>query len=89
MNLKSHTNQPFPDPYLEAVRFLGVNSDECVVFEDSASGIKAAVAANVKVVGIATTQTHEFLKSIGATVAVDHYNDVNLEFLKKLVENKQ
>jgi len=42
--------KPAPDPYLEAASRLGVDIGRCVVFEDSANGIAAALAAGAGVV---------------------------------------
>ncbi len=53
-----------PDPmgYVLAKTNLGVQSGECVVFEDSFTGIKAATYAFMRVIGVATTLSEEFLK---------------------------
>jgi HAD superfamily hydrolase (TIGR01509 family) len=42
--------KPAPDVYLEAARRLGVRPAQCVAVEDSASGIRAAHAAGMRVV---------------------------------------
>src|SRR5262245_23502184 len=42
--------KPAPDVYLEAARRLGVEPGRCVAIEDSASGIRAAHAAGMRVV---------------------------------------
>jgi beta-phosphoglucomutase family hydrolase len=47
--------KPFPDVYLRAAEKLGVAPSDCVVFEDSLTGIAAARAAGMKVVGVTTT----------------------------------
>ena len=39
--------KPAPDPFLEAARRLGVPAHDCVVFEDSPTGIEAAKAAGM------------------------------------------
>ena len=48
--------KPHPEPFLAGARLLGVAPEECVVFEDSASGVKAGRAAGCTVV--ATTFSH-------------------------------
>ena len=49
--------KPFPDVFLEAARQLGMTPEECVVFEDSPTGVTAAVAAEMRTVGVETTPT--------------------------------
>ena len=44
--------KPAPDVYLEAARSLGVGPDRCVAIEDSANGIRAAVAAGMTVIAV-------------------------------------
>jgi HAD superfamily hydrolase (TIGR01509 family) len=39
--------KPAPDPFLEAARQMGVPPGECLVFEDSPTGIEAARAAGM------------------------------------------
>jgi HAD superfamily hydrolase (TIGR01509 family) len=40
--------KPAPDPFLEAALRLGVPPPECLVFEDTSTGIAAATAAGMK-----------------------------------------
>ncbi len=47
--------KPFPDPYLETARRLGVEAAQCLVVEDSATGIRSALAAGMTVVGVGAT----------------------------------
>jgi len=54
--------KPAPDPFLEAARRLGVNPEDCLVFEDSPTGIEAARAAGMQYV---------FIPSAGVTAALE------------------
>ena len=47
--------KPHPEIYLRAADDLGVSPANCVVFEDSHSGVRAARSAGMKVIGICTT----------------------------------
>src|SRR5580658_1652046 len=49
-----HNPKPAPDVYLAAAARLGVAARNCIVFEDSPTGIAAARAAGMRVVGILT-----------------------------------
>jgi len=44
--------KPHPDIFLYAASKLGVNPNQCLVIEDSAGGIRAAIAAGMTVVGL-------------------------------------
>ena len=44
--------KPAPDVYLDAAEKLGVNAPRCIAFEDSETGIKAALAAGMRVIQI-------------------------------------
>jgi sugar-phosphatase len=48
--------KPHPEPFLAGARLLGVEPEDCVVFEDSSSGVLAGRAAGCTVV--ATTFSH-------------------------------
>ncbi len=46
--------KPFPDIYLKAAELLGAEPADCIVFEDSPTGIEAALAAGCHVIGVGT-----------------------------------
>jgi HAD superfamily hydrolase (TIGR01509 family) len=48
-------SKPDPEIYLLTAQKLGVSPSECVVFEDSLAGTKAALDAGCKVVALITT----------------------------------
>lgn len=47
--------KPHPDVYLEAARRMNVNPANCIIFEDSPGGMRAAQAAGARLVAILTT----------------------------------
>jgi len=54
--------KPAPDPFLLAAERLGIEAAQCVVFEDTPAGIKAAKAAGMRVVALTTTYPLEQLQ---------------------------
>ena len=67
--------KPDPDPYLEAMRQLGVTPDESIAFEDSPSGIRAAVAAGIHTLGIRSTLDDAALRAAGAAATLADFTD--------------
>lgn len=51
--------KPNPDIFLKASELLGIQPANCLVFEDSFSGIQAAINAGMQVVAVATTHKKE------------------------------
>ncbi|KAJ1693532.1 hypothetical protein LUZ63_010230 [Rhynchospora breviuscula] len=70
--------KPFPDPYLKGLELLGASPDHAFVFEDSASGIRAGVAAGMPVVGLITRNPEQVLKDAGGSLLIQDYEDLNL-----------
>ncbi|CAL9112355.1 unnamed protein product [Musa textilis] len=68
----------FPDPYLKALKELNVSVEHTFIFEDSASGIKAGVAAGMPVVGLTTRNLERSLTEAGATFLIKDYEDAKL-----------
>lgn len=60
--------KPDPEIYLKAVAALKLAPGNCVVFEDSLSGVAAGKAAGCKVVGITTTHSIEELSETDLVV---------------------
>ena len=73
--------KPHPDIFLFAASKLGVRPDECLVIEDSAGGIRAAVAAGMTVVGLCAAshirEGHDLkLRDAGAVHLAHSWSDV-------------
>jgi HAD superfamily hydrolase (TIGR01509 family) len=73
--------KPDPAPYRAALKKLGADPDETLVFEDSVSGIASAVGAGIRTVGIASTQDPERLREAGAFVVAKDFTDPDLRAL--------
>lgn len=58
-NVTKH--KPDPEVYLKSAANLGVDPKDCIVFEDSFSGVTAGLNAGMKVVGVLSSHTKEEL----------------------------
>ncbi|MGN6702469.1 MAG: HAD-IA family hydrolase, partial [Burkholderiaceae bacterium] len=66
--------KPAPDVYLAALQALGVPATECIAFEDSENGLKAATAAGIRT--IVTPTAFTALHSFGdALLVLPHLGD--------------
>ncbi len=72
--------KPAPDLFLHAAKNLGLEPEECVVLEDAESGVEAALAANMKAVGVGPEER------VGkAHLVYPNVSDIDFdEILKKL-----
>ena len=77
-------SKPDPDCYLKAAQRLDAESDECIVFEDSFNGLRAGRAADMAVVGLATTNAMEAIRPL-SDLQLNDYEGVTFERLEKLL----
>lgn len=75
-------SKPNPEPYLKAAAAIDVDPSECIVIEDSISGVESGLNAGATVVGITTTHTKEEMKNC-ALVAND-FTGITMADLEKL-----
>ena len=68
-------SKPDPLPYLTALARTGASAAHSLAFEDSLSGVRAAAAAGLAVVGITTTLEARTLIEAGATFAASDFTD--------------
>ena len=64
----SEAANPKPDPalFLYAADKMGYSKDECVVIEDSITGVTASVRAGIRVLGLVKMSSKEELIEAGA-----------------------
>merc|ERR1719161_2069912 len=81
--------KPFGDPYLEGMKRLGKKAEECIVFEDSRSGIAAGKDAGVAaIVGIRSSIDDAGLRAHGAKLSIEDWQRLTPEMLVKLLNNE-
>jgi len=68
-------SKPDPLPYLTALKVTGALARHSVAFEDSLSGVRAAHAAGLAVIGMTTTLNSTTLIEAGATFAAQDFTD--------------
>jgi HAD superfamily hydrolase (TIGR01509 family) len=67
--------KPDPLPYLAGLEKTGADAAHSVAFEDSLSGLRAAIGAGLAVVGMMTTLDEATLLRAGAAIAVADFRD--------------
>jgi HAD superfamily hydrolase (TIGR01509 family) len=68
-------SKPDPDCYLKAAQRLGVEVEDCVVFEDSFNGLKSGRAAGMYVVGLSTTNPADAIRPYCDEVIANYMKD--------------
>lgn len=78
----SHVARGKPDPevYLKASQALGKETENCIVVEDSLSGVKAGLDSGARVIGITTTHTREELAS--CHLVIDDFTGLEIDDLR-------
>lgn len=71
-------SKPHPECFLLGAEMLGVERDNCIVFEDSFHGIEAGNRAGMKVIGLATTNSAEAIADKCSLVIPD-FTDLSVE----------
>lgn len=77
-------HKPHPEVYLKSAEKLGVSPDACVVFEDSFSGVTAALNAGMKVVGVLSSHSREELPP--CSLYINDYREINATRVLNLLQ---
>ncbi len=65
--------KPNPEIYINCAKALSLPPSQCVVFEDSLSGVASGIAAGCPVVGVATTHTAQ---ELGTKVVIKDFTEM-------------
>lgn len=76
--------KPDPECFLLGAKLIGCSPKNCLIFEDSIKGLKAARAADGTVVGLPTTNPKEQVARY-ADVVLDSFEGLTLNNLKSLL----
>jgi beta-phosphoglucomutase len=80
-NVSKH--KPDPEVYLKSAANLSVPVENCVVFEDSYSGVSAAINAGMKVVGVLSSHTKEELPP--CHFYIEDYKDLTAKHIEEIL----
>ncbi len=75
--------KPAPDVYLKAAELIGVAPKDAIVFEDSLTGIKAAKAAGIKVIGVASALSHAELSH--TDFVIKDFTELSMEKIREVL----
>lgn len=76
--------KPHPQIFISTAKMLGVNPNECLVFEDSLNGVISALAANMKCFAIPESGALNLRKFIIANKTLNNLNEFKLTDLENL-----
>jgi beta-phosphoglucomutase len=76
-------SKPHPEIYLKCAQALGLPNSQCIVIEDSLSGVEAGKAAGSKVIGITTTHPAHELSH--CDLVIDDFEGLTTEKLRALL----
>lgn len=74
--------KPDPEVFVKSAKAIGCEWQRCIVFEDAVVGIQAGLAAGMKVVAVATTNSPD--KLADANLVVESLEDVEWPTLERL-----
>ncbi len=77
-------SKPDPDCYLKAAVRLGAQTCECIVFEDSFNGLRSGRAAQMAVVGLATTNPVDAIREL-SDIQISDYRNMDFNQLSSLL----
>ncbi len=77
--------KPAPDVFLLAGEQLGITATRCAVIEDAPAGIRAARAAGMTAIGVATTHTADQLLESGAHEVLPTLADVTVDGIRRAI----
>lgn len=76
--------KPHPEGYLAGAKLLGIEPQDCYVFEDSLQGIQAGINAGCKVVALTTTVSRDKIEKLKADKIIDNFTDFSVNDMLSL-----
>lgn len=74
--------KPHPEPYRKAIDKYGISNNQCIVLEDSKSGILSGKGVNPRLlVGMETIYNKQELIHYGIDMTIPHFDNLSIDFL--------
>lgn len=73
--------KPHPEPYQKTIDKLQVKPEECIVIEDTITGIKSAKAAGCNIVAVTNTFAAVSLEKAGADLVVNNLEEISANII--------
>ena len=70
--------KPNPEMFNKTVNNFNINKANCLIFEDSLEGVQAANNADIKVIGVTSSNSSDILKNAGCIESIENYNRYSL-----------
>lgn len=77
-------HKPHPEVYLKSAENLQVQPEQCMVFEDSFSGVTAGLNAGMQVVGVLSTHSKEELPV--CSDYIKNYKDITAKQVSRMIQ---
>ncbi len=74
-----YTGKPNPEIYNLTLEKLGVPATQAIAFEDSPHGVRAAVAAGIATIGMATDYPADTLRELGVHEVISTFKEVEVK----------
>lgn len=74
--------KPDPEGYLKGAKCLNLNPRNCIVFEDSITGIKAGKEAGCFVVGLTTSKPKEEIEK-SCDCVIENLSHISIDYIEK------
>lgn len=75
--------KPAPDVFLKAAQELGVHTNECIIIEDSYSGLMAGKSADIPVIGFANPNSGNQNLS-DACIIIEGFDEIDYNYLNQI-----
>lgn len=76
-------SKPDPDCYNQGAKAADCQKDECIVFEDAFTGLKAGMSAGIFTIGLATVNSREAIKD-KCNYVIDDFKGLNYNEVLKI-----